>query len=316
MFARVASFEGGDVEKLQQLNEERMNAGTMELPEGLRSAMVLQDHGSGRRLFVTMFDSREAVEAAQQRFESMGDEIPEEIRGRRTSVDVYEVVWQQDAKPRDEGAVITPAPSRSAAGDRSVEAPDVEAGCRRRLVDDEIEAVAEVERHVPLLERLEVAGVSRRVRTPETVLEEHRPEAGPLVLRVDAEQPEVPVRAGRRCLVRPRDRREELVEPVERHLGRQVVETGRRQPLGRLDGLSRTHPGRDGDEPGEMVDEPEEAVVPHEGLEHQRRETSALALVRIQVSRPCVVGERTRDGCPGLTGVLGCQRQYGYDPPR
>jgi hypothetical protein len=97
MFARVATFEGGDVERLQQLNEERMNAGTMELPEGLKSAMVLQDHGSGRRLFVTMFDSREAVDAAQQRFEAMGDEIPEEIRGRRTSVDVYEVVWQQDA---------------------------------------------------------------------------------------------------------------------------------------------------------------------------------------------------------------------------
>ena len=34
MFARVASFEGGDVERLRQLNEERMNAGTMELPEG------------------------------------------------------------------------------------------------------------------------------------------------------------------------------------------------------------------------------------------------------------------------------------------
>ena len=97
MFARVASFEGGDVERLQQLNEERMNAGTMELPEGLKSAMVLQDRATGRRLFVTMFDSREAVDAAQQRFEAMGDEIPEEIRGRRTSVDVYEVVWQQDA---------------------------------------------------------------------------------------------------------------------------------------------------------------------------------------------------------------------------
>ena len=97
MFARVASFEGGDVERLQQLNEERMSAGTMELPEGLKSAMVLQDHASGRRLFVTFFDSRDAVDAAQQRFEAMGDEIPEEIRGRRTSVDVYEVVWQQDA---------------------------------------------------------------------------------------------------------------------------------------------------------------------------------------------------------------------------
>ena len=97
MFARVASFEGGDVERLRQLNEERMNDGTVELPEGLRSAMVLQDHGSGRRLFVTFFDSREAVDAAQKRFEAMGDEIPEDIRGRRTSVDVYEVVWQQDA---------------------------------------------------------------------------------------------------------------------------------------------------------------------------------------------------------------------------
>ena len=59
--------------------------------------MVLQDHASGRRLFVTFFDSREAVDAAQERFEAMGDEIPEDIRGRRTSLDVYEVVWQQDA---------------------------------------------------------------------------------------------------------------------------------------------------------------------------------------------------------------------------
>jgi hypothetical protein len=25
----------------------------------------------------------------------MGDDIPEDIRGRRTSVDVYEVVWNQ-----------------------------------------------------------------------------------------------------------------------------------------------------------------------------------------------------------------------------
>jgi hypothetical protein len=97
MFARVASFEGGDVERLRQMNEERMADGTMELPEGLKSAMVLQDSASGRRLFITFFESREAVDAAQQRFEAMGDEIPEEIRGRRTSVDVYEVVWQQDA---------------------------------------------------------------------------------------------------------------------------------------------------------------------------------------------------------------------------
>ncbi len=97
MFARVASFEGGDVERLQQLNEERMNAGTLVLPEGLKSAMVLQDAATGRRLFVTFFDSKEAIDAAEERFEAMGDEIPEDIRGRRTSVDTYEVVWSQEA---------------------------------------------------------------------------------------------------------------------------------------------------------------------------------------------------------------------------
>ena len=97
MFARVASFEGGDEERLRQLNEERMSTGTMDLPAGLKSAMVLGNSVSGRRMFITFFDSREEIKAAESRFESMGDEIPEEVRGRRTSVDVYEVVWNQEA---------------------------------------------------------------------------------------------------------------------------------------------------------------------------------------------------------------------------
>jgi hypothetical protein len=96
MFARVASFEGGDVDRLREINEERMRAGTMNPPAGARSAMVLQDSENQRRLFITMFDSREEIAAAEQRFGAMGDEIPEEIRGRRTSVDVYEVVWSED----------------------------------------------------------------------------------------------------------------------------------------------------------------------------------------------------------------------------
>lgn len=90
MFARIATFEGGDVEQLRQRNEEAMSSGEMNPPAGLRRAMVLQ---GDRRLFVTFFDSREEVEAAEQRFEEMGDEIPEEIRGRRVGIDVYEVVF-------------------------------------------------------------------------------------------------------------------------------------------------------------------------------------------------------------------------------
>ena len=97
MYARIASFEGGDNERLQKLNEERMASGEMNLPDGLQRAMVLNDDASGKRLFITFFESREAMEAAEQRFESMGDEIPEDVRGRRVGVDVYEVVW--DGKP-------------------------------------------------------------------------------------------------------------------------------------------------------------------------------------------------------------------------
>jgi hypothetical protein len=90
MFVRVATFEGGDVERLRELNQERMSSGQMNAPAGIKRAMVLE---GDRRLFLSFFDSREELEAGTQRFESMGDEIPEEIRGRRVGVDVYEVVF-------------------------------------------------------------------------------------------------------------------------------------------------------------------------------------------------------------------------------
>jgi hypothetical protein len=92
MFARVATFEGGDVQRLQQMNEERMSSGEMNPPAGMKRAMLLQ---GDQRLFISFFDSREALDAAEQRFESMGDEIPEDVRGRRVGVDVYEVVFDE-----------------------------------------------------------------------------------------------------------------------------------------------------------------------------------------------------------------------------
>ena len=97
MFARVAAFEGGDAKRLSELNEERQASGSMGLPEGVRRALVLNDEKAGRRLFISFFDSREAVDEAQAQFEALGDEIPEDVRGRRTSVDVYEVAF--DAQP-------------------------------------------------------------------------------------------------------------------------------------------------------------------------------------------------------------------------
>jgi hypothetical protein len=87
--------EGGDEERLRQMNEERMSSGEMNPPEGLKKVLLLGNNEAGKRLFITFFDDREAVAAAEQRFEQMGDEISEEIRGRRTSVDVYEVVFDE-----------------------------------------------------------------------------------------------------------------------------------------------------------------------------------------------------------------------------
>jgi hypothetical protein len=92
MFARVASFEGGDTNRLREMNQERRDSGSMAMPEGVQRIMVLDDEPGGKRLFITFFESREALDAAQSRFESMGDEVPEEVRGKRTAVDVYEVV--------------------------------------------------------------------------------------------------------------------------------------------------------------------------------------------------------------------------------
>jgi hypothetical protein len=95
MYVRIASFEGGDAERLRQMNEERMGSGELNPPAGIKRILLLNDAENNRRLFATFFDSREDVAAAEQRFEAMGDEVPEEIRGRRTSVDVYEVVIDQ-----------------------------------------------------------------------------------------------------------------------------------------------------------------------------------------------------------------------------
>jgi hypothetical protein len=94
--ARIAAFEGGDVERLREMNQQRLESGTESFPDGMRRVLVLGDRSGNRRLFVTLFDSADAVTAAEGRFEQMGDEIPQDVRGRRTSVEVYEVGMDHD----------------------------------------------------------------------------------------------------------------------------------------------------------------------------------------------------------------------------
>ena len=94
MVARVTRHDGGDTEKLRAMTEERMaSGGGLGLPDGCRRALVLV--GEGHRLFVTFFDDAAAVAAAEPQFEAMGEQFPEDVRGRRASVDTYEVAFDE-----------------------------------------------------------------------------------------------------------------------------------------------------------------------------------------------------------------------------
>ena len=92
MWVRVATFEGGDTEKLDKLMDERMSSGEMPPPEGMRSVFILDDKDAKKRKFLALFENRETLEAAEAGFDRQGDTIPEEIRGKRTSVHYYDVV--------------------------------------------------------------------------------------------------------------------------------------------------------------------------------------------------------------------------------
>ena len=91
MWVRVATFEGGDTEKLDTLMGERMESGQMPTREGMSSVLILDDKDAKRRKFLAFFESRDALEAAEAGFDQQGDTIPEEIRGKRTSVHYYDV---------------------------------------------------------------------------------------------------------------------------------------------------------------------------------------------------------------------------------
>ncbi len=99
MYARVAAFENRDMSRIDELVEivrERARS-AKELPE-LRCLLMLVDRRGGTAVGISFFDTEEAIVRAEPEFERMGDEIPEELRGRRTSVDVYEVAIEDVAE--------------------------------------------------------------------------------------------------------------------------------------------------------------------------------------------------------------------------
>jgi hypothetical protein len=92
VIARIATFEGGDAEAMSRRNNEILVEQPAHLPAGVLRVMVLMKDESHWSV-VSFFDSEEAAAAAEERFEELGDEIPESVRGKRVGLETYEVAF-------------------------------------------------------------------------------------------------------------------------------------------------------------------------------------------------------------------------------
>src|SRR5207237_7439922 len=92
VIARIATFEGGDADEMRRRNNEMLVERATDLPAGILRVMVLMKDES-RWSVISFFDSEEAAAVVEHRFEQMGDEIPESVRGKRISVESFEVAF-------------------------------------------------------------------------------------------------------------------------------------------------------------------------------------------------------------------------------
>jgi heme-degrading monooxygenase HmoA len=107
MYARVASFEGRDASLTDELIQRVRDQGPTSVPDA-KGFLGLFDRERGTSLGITFFDSEEAIRNSEQAFEDMAEQFPAEMRGRRTSVDVYEVtIFDGDAERAKAARVST-----------------------------------------------------------------------------------------------------------------------------------------------------------------------------------------------------------------
>ena len=92
VIARIASFEGGDANEMYRINNELLVERPSSLPAGILRVMVLKKDDTSWSV-VSFFDDEETARASEARFEEMGDEIPESVRGRRVGLETYEVAF-------------------------------------------------------------------------------------------------------------------------------------------------------------------------------------------------------------------------------
>ena len=98
MFARVARFEGGDPARIDESVEAVRNQIGSERPEGMEAAkefLMLVDRQTGRELGIVFFESEEGMRRGDEFLNQMSPPVPD-ATGRRTAVEMYEVVLRQE----------------------------------------------------------------------------------------------------------------------------------------------------------------------------------------------------------------------------
>jgi heme-degrading monooxygenase HmoA len=106
MYARVAEFDNPRLSEPSLVDELMKSArdSSPQWQEALPNAqghLMLIDRENGRGLGITFFENEAQIREAEPVFERMGDEIPEETRGKRVGVSSYEVLTAEggeDAK--------------------------------------------------------------------------------------------------------------------------------------------------------------------------------------------------------------------------
>jgi hypothetical protein len=98
MHARVATFEGGETDKVKQMIAEISQQAEDGPPEGLPAVGLLLLHSpeQGRVLSISLFETEEDLRQGDSTLSSMDPPIPGAL-GRRASVDLYEVGIKLDA---------------------------------------------------------------------------------------------------------------------------------------------------------------------------------------------------------------------------
>jgi hypothetical protein len=92
MFARVATFEDRDMTLADELTAKVRDKARQDAIPGAHGFLMLVDREEGTALGITMFATEKELRNAEPAFEDLASTIPEEMRGRRVSVDVYEVL--------------------------------------------------------------------------------------------------------------------------------------------------------------------------------------------------------------------------------